>query len=147
MLILYHEILLNLFPKVFLGNSFSSVPFSRSVMSASLRPHVLNSPWNSSGQNTGVGSLSLLQGGLPNPGIEPRSPVLQADSLPAEQPGKPKTTGVHSLSLLRGIFLTQRANPHFLHLLHWQADSWPLVPPGKLLWLGGRINSYCDSSY
>ena len=39
MLILYHEILLNLFPKVFLGNSFSSVPFSRSVMSGSLRPH------------------------------------------------------------------------------------------------------------
>ena len=27
--------------------------------------------------------------GLPNPGIEPRSPTLQADSLPAELPGKP----------------------------------------------------------
>ena len=26
----------------------------------------------------------------PNPGIEPRSPVLQADSLPAEPQGKPK---------------------------------------------------------
>ena len=26
---------------------------------------------------------------LPNPGIEPRSPALQADSLPAELPGKP----------------------------------------------------------
>ena len=26
---------------------------------------------------------------LPNPGIEPRSPALQADSLPAEPPGKP----------------------------------------------------------
>ena len=35
-------------------------------------------------QNTGVGSLSLLQGNLPNPGIEPRSPALQEDSLPAE---------------------------------------------------------------
>ena len=35
-------------------------------------------------QNTGVGSLSLLQGKLPNPGIESRSPALQADSLPAE---------------------------------------------------------------
>ena len=44
----------------------------------------------SSGQNTGVGSLSLLQGNLPNPGIEPRSPALQADSLPAEPPGKPR---------------------------------------------------------
>ena len=27
-------------------------------------------------------------GGLPDPGIEPRSPVLQADSLPSEPPGK-----------------------------------------------------------
>ena len=35
---------------------------SRSVMSDSLRPHGLYSPWNSPGQNTGMGSLSLLQG-------------------------------------------------------------------------------------
>ena len=28
-------------------------------------------------------------GDLPNPGIEPRSPKLQVDSLPAEPPGKP----------------------------------------------------------
>ena len=38
---------------------------------------------------------------LPNPGIEPRSPALQADSLPAEPQGKPKNTGVGSLSLLQ----------------------------------------------
>ena len=43
------------------------------------------SPWNSPGQNTGVGSLSFLQGIFPtNTGIEPRSLALQADSLPAE---------------------------------------------------------------
>ena len=35
---------------------------SRSVVSNSLGPHGLYSPWNSPGQNTGVGSLSLLQG-------------------------------------------------------------------------------------
>ena len=29
-------------------------------------------------------------GDLPNPGTEPRFPILQADSLPAEPPGKPK---------------------------------------------------------
>ena len=34
---------------------------SCSVVSDSLRPHGLYSPWNSLGQNTGVGSLSLLQ--------------------------------------------------------------------------------------
>ena len=40
-------------------------------------------------------------GDLPNPGIEPRSPALQADSLPAEPEGKPNSTGVGSLSLLQ----------------------------------------------
>ena len=38
---------------------------SLSVMCDSLRPHGLYSPWNSPGQNTGVDSLSLLQGILP----------------------------------------------------------------------------------
>ena len=38
---------------------------SRSVVSDSLRPHGLYSPWNSLGQNTGVGSLPLLQGIFP----------------------------------------------------------------------------------
>ena len=40
-------------------------------------------------KNTGVGSLSLLQGNLSNPGIKLGSPALQMDSLPAELPGKP----------------------------------------------------------
>ena len=49
-------------------------------------------------------------GDRPNPRIEPRSPTLQADSLPAEPQGKPKNTRVGSLSLLQGIFLTQELN-------------------------------------
>ena len=72
-------------------------------MSNSLQLHGPYSPWNSSGQNTGVGSLVLLpaepqgkpknagvgsllllQGYLPDPGIEPGSSALQADSLPTE---------------------------------------------------------------
>ena len=44
-----------------------------SVVSNTLWPHGLYSPWNSPGQNTGVCSLSLLQGNLPYTGIEPRS--------------------------------------------------------------------------
>ena len=144
-------------------------------MSDSLRPHGLCSLWNCPGQNTGMGTLSLLHGifptqgsnsgllhcrqilyqlsckgsprilglvsewvkslsrvrlfatlwtvahqtplsmgfsrqeywsrlpfpspgDLPNPGIEPRSPTLQADALTSEPPGKP--TGIGSLSLL-----------------------------------------------
>ena len=38
-------------------------------MSNILQPHVLYSPWNSPGQNTGVGSLSLLQGFFPTQGL------------------------------------------------------------------------------
>ena len=73
------------------------------------------SPWNFPGQNTGVGSLSFLQGDLPNPGIEPRSLVLWADSLSAEPQEKPKNTGVGSLCLLQGIFPTQESNWGLLH--------------------------------
>ena len=47
------------------------VKVSFSVMSGSLQPHRLYSPWNSPGQNTGVGSLSLLQGIIPTQGSNP----------------------------------------------------------------------------
>ena len=73
---------------------------------------------------------------LPNPGIAPRSPALQTDSLPAEPPGKPKNTGVGSLSLLQRIFPTQESNWGLLHctwILHQgkglkrrSIDHWPL---------------------
>ena len=54
-------------------------------------------------------------GDLPNPGIEPRSPALQADSLLAEPEGKPENTGVGRLSLLQHIFPTQESNQGLLH--------------------------------
>ena len=44
---------------------------SLSVVSDSLRPHGLNSPWESPGQNAEVGSLSLLQGIFPTQGSNP----------------------------------------------------------------------------
>ena len=72
-------------------------------------------------------------GVLPNPGIEPGSPALQADSLPAELQGKPKNTGVGSLSLLQEIFLTQESNRGLLHcrwiLYHLSQQGSPLVFP------------------
>ena len=54
-------------------------------------------------------------GDCPNPGIKPRSPTLQVDSVPSESPGKPKNTGVGSLSLLQGIFPTQESTQGLLH--------------------------------
>ena len=47
---------------------YKFVSESRSVVFDSLRPHRLYNPWNSPGQNTGVGSLSLLQGIFPTQG-------------------------------------------------------------------------------
>ena len=74
--------------------------------------------------------VAMLFPDLPNPGIETRSPSLQADSLPSEPPGKPKNTGVGSLSLLQGIFLTQESNKGLLHYrrilyqLSYQGSLW-----------------------
>ena len=47
---------------------------SHSLMSDSLRPHGLYSPWDSPGQNTGVGDLSLLWGIFPTQGSIPGLP-------------------------------------------------------------------------
>ena len=49
------------------------------------------------------------------PSDQPRSPALQVDSLPAEPLGKPKNTGVSSLSLSQWNFLTQKSNWGLLH--------------------------------
>ena len=44
---------------------------SCTVVSNSLQPHGPYSPWNSPGQNTGVGCFSLLQGIFPTQGLNP----------------------------------------------------------------------------
>ena len=54
--------------------------------------------------------------GSSNSGTKPRSPALQADSLPSEPPGKSKNTGVCSQSLLQGNFLHQELNQGLLCL-------------------------------
>ena len=73
---------------------------SHSVISDSLQPH---------GLVHGILQARILEWvaflfsrGLPNPGIKPRSPTLQADSLPAEPQGKPKNTGMGSYPFSRG---------------------------------------------
>ena len=58
--------------------SYRGSPESRSVVSNSLQPHGLHgSPWNSPGQNTRVGSLSLLQGIFPTQGSNPGLPYCR----------------------------------------------------------------------
>ena len=82
--------ILNVFPVDASSNS-KKVNESCSVVSDSLQPLGLYSPWNSPGENTGVGSLSFLQGIFPTQGLNPGLPPLHVDSLPAEPPGKPNS--------------------------------------------------------
>ena len=77
-------------------------------------------------------------GDPPNPGIKPRSPALQADSLPAEPQQKPKNTGVGSLSLLQQIYLTQELNRG---LLHWAIREVNRKPQGKRITWSLKTNN------
>ena len=62
-------------------------------------PASLLCPWGFSRQNYWSGLLCPSPVDLPNPGIEPGSPALQEDSLPAELPGKPSINLYSSLIL------------------------------------------------
>ena len=68
---------------------------SHSVVSDSLRPHGLYCPWNSPGQNTGVGSLFLLQGIFPiqesNLGLLHCRQILYQLSYLVAHKGSPKS--------------------------------------------------------
>ena len=84
----------------------SEVSESHSVMSNSLRPHGLFSPWNSPGQNTGVGNPFDSQ-----PRVRTQVSCIAGRFFTISEPqGKPKNTQVGSLSLLQRIFLTQESN-------------------------------------
>ena len=91
---------------------------------------------DSPGKNTS-GLPCPPPGDLPNPGIEPRFPTLQVDSLPAEPPGKPNNTGVGSPSLPPGDL----PNPGIkLESPALQKDSLPAELPGKALQLTSYSN-------
>ena len=50
-----------------------------------------------------------------------------------------RNTGVGCHALLQGIFPTRGSNLHLLHLLHWQAGSSPLAPPGKPNYINNHL--------
>ena len=108
---------------------------SRSVTSDSATPWTVPTrllcPWGFSRQDYWSGLPCPLPGDLPNPGIRLTSPVLQVDSLLSEPPGKPKNTGVGSLPLLQGNFLTQESNRS---LLHCRQILYQLSYQGSLIW-------------
>ena len=63
---------------------------SRSVVFDCSRPHGSHSPWNSPGQNTGVGPLSFLQGILPTQGWNPGLPHCRQILYQLSHKGSPR---------------------------------------------------------
>ena len=94
----------------------------RSVVSDSLQPRGLYGPWNSPGQNTGVGGLSLLQGIFPTQGLNPGLPHCRWIHYQLSHQGGPMTN-LNSLFKSRDITL-----PTKVRLL--KAMAFPVVTYG-----------------
>ena len=132
---------------------------SCSVMSHSLWPHGLYSAWDSPGQNTGVGSLSLFQGIFPTQGFSRGLPhcrrilyqlshkgsprILERVAYPfSSGSSRPKNwTGV---SCVAGRFFTNRATWEAqLTILSWkpaEMEGWEMQPAGNsLLQIQSRV--------
>ena len=97
---------------------------SRSVMSDSATPQTvaLQAPLSMgfSRQDDWSGLPCLPPGDLPNPGIEPRSPALQADSLPSEPPGQ--TLHATAWINLENSMLSERSQSQKEHIVHDPTD-------------------------
>ena len=78
---------------------------SHSVVSNSLQPHELYSPWDSPGQNTGVSSLSLLQGIFPTQGSNPGLPCCRQILYPLSHQGSPRILEWGAYPFFRGSSL------------------------------------------
>ena len=85
-------------------------------MSDSFRHHGLCSPWNSPGQNTGVGSLSLLQGIFPSQGSNPGLPHCRRILYQLSHKGSPTISkGTNSKCPLgTGLIPTDLKHPNLL---------------------------------
>ena len=81
---------------------------SHSVMSDSLGPHGLYSPWNSPGENTGMGSHSLLQRIFPTQGLNPGLPHCRWILYQLSHQGSPKCSKHLDYSTVGQTHLTQR---------------------------------------
>ena len=100
---------------------------SCSVVSNSLRPHGLYRPRNSPGQNTGVGSLSLLQGIFPTQGWNPGLLHCRQILYQLSHKGRPRT-----LEWVAYPFSSGSSQPkNWTRSLVLQVDSWPTEVWGK----------------
>ena len=90
----------------------------------------LRLPWSNGGDYSSLTVKVLVAQSCPTL-CDPMDYSPPGSSVHGAFPGK--NTGVGCHDLLQGIFQTQGSNLHLLHLLHWQAGSLPLAPPGKPL--------------
>ena len=88
--------------RIFGGGKWSESE-SCSAMSDSLRPHGLYCPWNSPGQNTGAGSLSLLQGTFPTQGLNPGLPHCRRILYQLSYQGSPVGGNQYPLTVWGGF--------------------------------------------
>ena len=95
-------------------NEVKSESKSHSVVSDSLQSHG-NSPWNSLGQNTGVGSLFLLQGIFPTQRSNPGLPRCRQILYQLSHQGSPRILEWVAYPFSSTIFPTQESNWGLLH--------------------------------
>ena len=95
-------------------------------MSNSLQPHGLHSPWNSPGQNTGVGSLSLPHGIFPTQGSNPGLPHCKRIPYQLSCQGS-LTALVHNLFGNWRLFFT-KYSPEINKYLFFFFCIWPFLP-------------------
>ena len=124
---------------MFSSRSFivSRLSESCSVVSDSLQHHGLYSSWNSPGQNTGVGSCSLLQGIFPTEGSNPGFLHCRWILYQLSQQGSPRMLEWGAYPFSSGSSLPWNQTlpyPRMQGSPALQEDSLPTELPGKPLW-------------
>ena len=91
--------------------------------------------WNSSGQNTGVGSLSLLQGIFPTQGSNPGLPHCGRILYPLNHQGSPRILEWVAYPFSRGSSQPRNRNQGLLHCrrILYQLSYEGSPVPGKLV--------------
>ena len=87
-------------------------------------------------------------GDLPNPGIEPRSPPLQADALTSEPPGKPNAYIMNTGTNSSKEWKEEEMPPHLpVFICNAQPESLPFHEKSEELYLQTQLlsASLCDS--
>ena len=126
------------FSKSFIVSALTSESESESLseMANSLRPHGQYSPWNSPGQNTGVGSRYLLQGILLTQGSNPGLPYSRQTLYQMSHQGSPNRLNTQ-YQLFKLFFLTKnykkKSDSSQSSFSHWPLNTDWLYDLGQVI--------------